>query len=163
MPQYSRDALPAGYSHLQTAGWFAAGAAITAVFSGSLAPAAVHSTLPVVLTVGMIVPSFTWAVQVTASALWLPSALRRVYWDALGRICFLGSVALLPAAIVNLCLPPAPLWISVLNVLASVAVMAVVLFRLTTTRGIPTAWPMSWCLTIAVNMGLFIWASWCWW
>jgi hypothetical protein len=157
------DLSPANYSYPKTAAWFAAGAAITAIFSGSLATKAVHADLPEVLCVGMIVPSFTWVVQMSASAIGLSRALRRMYWGDLGRICLLGSVALLPAAIVNLCLTSAPLWMSAVNVLASVAIMAVALFHLAESHGIASPWPISWCLTIAVNMGLFIWSSWRWW
>jgi len=161
------DALPGaprtGYSYSETAGWFLAGGAITAIFSGSLAPAAVHSTLFEVLVVGMLVPSFTWIVQMSAAAIRLPEEQRRLYWGDLGRICLLGSVALLPAAIINLCLQPASLWVSAVNVLASVALMALALFQLAGEHGIAPAWPISWCLTIAVNMGLFIWSSWRWW
>jgi len=154
---------PAGYSDLATAGWFISGAVVTAIFSGSLAPAATNAELREVLLVGMLVPSFTWVVQATASAVAFPSALRRLYWGDLGRICLLGSIALLPAAIINLCLPPAPLWISAANVLASVVLMAAALFRLTRPHGISPAWPISWCLTITVNMCLFVRASWNWW
>ena len=50
-----------------------------------------------VLAVGMLVPSFTWAVQLSASGLALSAAQRKLYWGDLGRICLLGSVALLPA------------------------------------------------------------------
>lgn len=157
------DATPAGYSYPRTAGWFTAGAVVTAIFSGSLAPAAVHATLAEVLLVGMVVPSFTWVVQLTASAVALTPERRRLYWGDLGRICLLGSVALLPAAIVNLAFQPAPLWISAANVLASVALMAAALFRLSARHGRSPAWPISWCLTITVNMCLFVWSSWKWW
>jgi len=154
---------PAGYSYAATAGWFGAGGAVTAVFSGSLAALATNAELAEVLIVGMLVPSFTWVVQMTASAIGLPSALRRLYWGDLGRVCMIGSVALLPAAIVNLCLPQAPLWLSAGNVLISVAIMGAELFRRSSRHGIASGWPISWCLTITVNMGLFVWSSWGWW
>ena len=156
-------AIPAGYAYPATAGWFGAGAMVTAVFSGSLAALARNADLAEVLMVGMIVPSFTWVVQMTASGIGLPSALRRLYWGDLGRVCLLGSIALLPAAIVNLCLPQAPLWLSAGNVLTSVALMAVELFRRSARQGIAPGWPVSWCLTITVNMALFVLASWGWW
>ena len=89
-------AIPAGYSYPATAGWFGAGAAVTAVFSGSLAMLARNAELAEVLMVGMVVPSFTWVVQMTASGIALPSALRRLYWGDLGRVCLLSSTALLP-------------------------------------------------------------------
>ncbi|MCE9604361.1 MAG: hypothetical protein K8U03_05585 [Planctomycetia bacterium] len=155
--------IPRGYSYLETAGWFAAGAVVTAIFSGSLAWTTERAGLMEVLIVGMLVPSFTWVVQISASAIGLAGALRQVYWGDLGRICLIGSVALLPAAIVNLCLSQAPIWVSAVNVLASVAIMAAALFRLTRGHGIAPVWPVSWCLTITVNMCLFVWSSWGWW
>ena len=155
--------IPTGYSYPATAGWFAAGAAVTAIFSSSLAALAAHARLAEVLVVGMLVPSFTWVVQMGVSAARMPGAVRRLYWGDLGRVCLLGSVALLPAAIVNLSLPRAPLWLSGANVLVSVALMGVALFRRSARQGIGPGWPISWCLTISVNMGLFIWSSWGWW
>ena len=156
-------AIPVGYSYPATAGWFIAGAAVTAVFSASLSALAKNAGLPEVLLVGMLVPSFTWVVQLSASTVGLTRELRRLYWGDLGRVCLLGSVALLPAAIVNLCLPQAPLWLSGANVLASVAFMGLDLFRRSARQGILLGWPISWCLTITVNMGLFAWSSWAWW
>jgi hypothetical protein len=86
-----------------------------------------------------------------------------LYWGDLGRICLIGSVALLPAAIDNLCLPRAPLWLSAANVLVSIAVMGADLFRRSAQHAIGQGWPLFWCLTITVNMMLFLWASWAWW
>ena len=65
--------IPAGYSYPVTAGWFVAGAAVTAAFSGSLAALARNAGLAEVLVVGMLVPSFTWVVQMSASAIGFPS------------------------------------------------------------------------------------------
>ena len=152
-----------GYSLISTALWFAAGGAVTAVFSGSLARLAVHAGLPEVLAVGMIVPCFTWVVHLGASGLFLPPSKRRLYWGDLGRICLIGSLALLPAAIANLCLSKAPLWLSAANVLTSVAIMGAELFRRSARHKIAWAWPLCWCLTITVNMMLFLWASRAWW
>ena len=95
---------PAGYSYLATILWFLGGAVITALFSGSLAVLA-HDIDPVeVLIVGMIVPSFTWVVQFSASMIGLSVAQRRLYWGDLSRVCLVGSVALLPVGFLNLCL-----------------------------------------------------------
>jgi len=163
MPNAPGVVVPAGYSYPATACWFTAGGLVTAIFSGSLAPAAVQAELFEVLLVGMLVPSFTWVVQTGASAAAMSADMRRVYWGDLGRICLLGSFALLPAAIVNLVWPPAPLWISAANVLVSVVLMAAMLFRLAARHGIAKGWPISWCLTITVNMCLFVWASRGWW
>jgi hypothetical protein len=157
------DSLFQGYSFAATAFWFIAGGVVTAIFSGSLALLAPNADLSEVLAVGMIVPSFTWAVQISAAAILLTAELRRFYWGDLGRICLLGSFALLPAAIANLLVPRMPLWCSIANVLVSVTVMALALFRLSKQHGISIAWPISWCLTIATNMLLFVWASRGWW
>ena len=160
----TRDAdTPPGYSLPATAAWFVAGGVVTAVFSGSLAFLAKHAGMAEVLAVGMLVPSFTWVVQTSASALALPAKQRRLYWGDLGHICLVGSFALLPAAAVNLCVPQPPLWLSAANVLASVALMAADLFRRTARHGIAPLWPISWCLTITVNMMLFLWSSREWW
>ena len=153
----------ANYSYPATAGWFIAGAIVTAPFSGSLAMLAQNAELGEVLFVGMLVPSFTWVVQLTASAIGLSSKLRRVYWGELGRVCLLGSVALLPAAIINLCFSQTPLWVSGVNVLTSVAIMGATLYRRTTRLGITPGWAISWVFTITVNMDLFMWASRRWW
>lgn len=153
---------PAGYSYLATILRFLGGAVITALFSGSLAVLA-HDIDPVeVLIVGMIVPSFTWVVQFSASMIGLSAAQRRLYWGGLGRVCLIGSVALLPAGFLNLCLPQPVVWFSALNVLMSVAVMGVILFRLCRREGIAWGCPTSWCFTICFNMGLFLWCSWHW-
>lgn len=155
--------ISSGYSYPATAGWFIAGAVVTAPFSGSLFMLAENAELGEVFFVGMLIPSFTWVVQMTASAICMPSQLRRVYWGELGRVCLLGSVALLPAAIINLCWTHAPLWVSEVNVLISVAIMGVALYRRTTRHGIARGWPISWLFTITVNMDLFMWASRRWW
>jgi len=157
------EEIPAGYSYAATAGWFLAGAAVTAAFSGSLAALAANAGPTEVLGVGMLVPCFTWVVQLGASGVALPAVPRRLYWGDLGRICLLGSVALLPAAVANLFVARTPLWLSAGNVLASVALMGVTLFRRSARHGIPSGWPISWCLTITVNMMLFLWASRGWW
>ena len=159
-----RDAaILVGYSYPATAGWFLAGGAVTAVFSGSLAMLAKNVELTEVLIVGMVVPCFTWVVQLTASAVGLSADKQRLYWGDLGRICFWGSVALLPAGNLNLVMPQPPLWLSAANVLGSVAIMGAMLFRLSAKHGIAWGWPLSWCVTIAVNMTLFVMSSWSWW
>jgi hypothetical protein len=155
--------IPLGYSYLATAVWFLAGGIVTAVFSGSLFVLARDVSFSEVLFVGMIVPCFTWVVQLSAVWFGLPPAKRRIYWGDLGRICLIGSVALLPAGIVNLILPDVSWWVSAANVLASVALMGMVLFCFSAKHGIAFGWPLSWCVTIGVNMGLFLWFSSDWW
>lgn len=159
----SHATVPEGYSYPATAAWFVAGAVVTALFSGSLAMLARNAGLAEVLFVGMVVPSFTWVVQLSASGIALTPERRRLYWGDLGRVCLLGSVALLPAAIGNVVVARPALWPSAANVLASVALMGGTLFRLSARHGIPLSWPIFWCLTITVNMMLFVWSSWRWW
>lgn len=154
---------PPGYSYLQTAIWFAAGGAVTAIFSASLAALTSNAGLTEVLAVGMVVPCFTWVVQLAASGVGLSAKQRRLYWGDLGRVCLLGSVALLPAAIVNLSVSQPSRWLSAANVLASVAIMGADLFRRSARHRTGLGWPLSWCLTITVNMLLFLWVSRRWW
>lgn len=135
---------------------------MTALFSGSLYFLASGVSFAEVLVTGMIVPSFTWVVQSSAAALLMNADMRWRYWAALGRICLLGSVALVPAAVLNLCFAP-PLWPSVANVVASVLVMAAALFVLSRRACIDWRWPASWCATIACNMAIFATVSWHWW
>ena len=164
MEEPDADRPPLDPSVLTVAGRFVAGAAITALFSGSLARCTSKAGWVTVLAVGMIVPSFTWVVQLTLSGvLLLPAKSCWDYWADLGYVCVVGSVALLPAAAVNFCLPHPPLWFSAANVLASVLLMAGTLFWRTARHGIASVWPVSWCVTITVNMLLFLWASWGWW
>ncbi len=71
MAERSAGILPE-YPYPATARWFFGGALVTAVFSGSLAVLATEVGLPEVLIVGMLVPSFTWVVQLSAAAVGLP-------------------------------------------------------------------------------------------
>ena len=151
------------YSYLATAIWFLAGGMVTAPFSGSLVMMAKNASFAEVLTVGMIVPSFTWVVQMSAAALLMQAEQRKIYLGDLGRICVLGSFALWPAAIYNLIVAQPLLWLSAANVLASVAVMAIALFRYSAIHNRSNWWPFSWCVTITVNMCLFLLSSWKWW
>lgn len=157
------ERVPPGYSYAATAILFLLGGLVTAVFSGSLVKIAKHADFPEVLLTGMVIPTFTWAVQLTASGLLLSAPARRLYWGDLGRICLLGSFALLPAGILNLVAPGSSWWWSSGNVLLSVVIMAADLFRRCAGHGIPWGWPASWCATISVNMTLFYLASRHWW
>ncbi len=150
-------------SLVATAGWFAAGGIVTAAFSGSLIRLAPHTPTAEVLSLGMVVPSFTWAIQLIASALAMTSPQRRTYWNDLGCTCLLGSVALLPAAVANLALSQPPWWLSAANVLVSVAAMGATLRDLSSRHGISPIWPLGWVVTITANMLLFLWVSRRWW
>jgi hypothetical protein len=152
-----------GNSYWLSAAWFMAGGLLTAAFSGSLVRLTTKAGFAEVLAVGMLVPSFTWVVQLGLATIGLAGKARRVYVGALARVCLLGSFALLPAAIVNWCAANPPGWISVTNVLLSAALMGGELFRRTARSGLSPAWPTSWCLTISLNMALFLFASRAWW
>ena len=142
---------------------FIAGGLVTAVFSGSLYEIAHGVSLTEVLAVGLVVPSFTWLAQLTAAFFWLYRDQRRVYARDLAWVCLVGSVALLPAAIANFLITDAPLALSVANVVASVLLMATLIFLRSVLHGVSVIWPMSWCTFIAMNMTLFAWVSRHWW
>jgi hypothetical protein len=147
----------------KTAVLFLVGGVVTAVFSASLDVPAVNAGMAEVLGIGMLVPSFTWLVQMSASLLTMPPVMRRQYWYALGRACAIGSFALLPAAIANLTIAGLSPWYSAANVLVCVAVMAIDVFRQCRHAGIGIGWPTSWLCTITLNMSLFAWSSRMWW
>jgi hypothetical protein len=142
---------------------FLLGGAVTAVFSGSLDFPAANVGFLEVIALGMLVPSFTWIVQLSSSLLTMPSIPRNRYWAALGRACAIGSFALLPAAIANLTIAGISPMYSAINVIASVVAMAWDLFRQCRIAGIAMGWPVSWCLTISLNMSIFVWSSRAWW
>jgi hypothetical protein len=156
------DASP-GYTYRATVAWFIAGGMVTAPFSASLARLTTSATFAEVILVGMFVPCFTWVVQTAASGWLLPATQRRLYWGDLGRTCFWGSVALLPAAAFNLVVVDPPRSPSAANVLASVLFMTADLYRRSTRHGVPLVWPLSFLPTICFNMALFLWASRHWW
>ncbi len=141
---------------------FALGGIVTAPFSASLACLARDVDWRWVLFVGMVVPSFTWIVQITASAALMRGGAWRSYWDDLSVVCLIGSAALLPAAIANVAIAGLSGWWSAANVIASVTLMAVLMF--VRSRGVRAIkWPISWCATIAINMAIFVFSSRSWW
>ena len=142
---------------------FIAGAVVTSLFSGSSAVLARNASLSKVLSVGLVVPSFTWVVQLGASYGLMKSTDRSLYWAELGWVCLLGSIALLRAAILNFSLSEPPLCVSAANVLASVAMMGITHYRRSIRLGIAPVWPISWGFTITVNMALFVWVGRAWW
>lgn len=143
--------------------WFAGGGLVTAFFSASLYRHATQASFGEVLLTGMIVPSFTWVVQLSSSWLLLRPATRSFYWNDLGHVCFWGSVALLPAAVINALDLPFGLLGSALNVLVSVVLMGWLLLRRTQAHSIHWLWPVGWCCTIALNMAIFVTVSRHWW
>jgi len=142
---------------------FVGGGVVTAAFSASLVHLTTKANLMEVLSIGMIVPSFTWLVQLSASGLCLRGNARRAYWLDLGWICLIGSFALLPAAIFNFVVANPPWWPSAANVIISVALMSAELFRRSIRNGRSMGWPISWTLTIILNMTLFVMFSRSWW
>lgn len=131
---------------------------VTAIFSVSLKVFFADESWTINLSKGLLIPCFTWTVQLILSAIFLDGEERLVYWEQLGVICLVGSIALLPAAIYNFAAEkPLPI-VSVINVLASVAVMSLTLFARLKPRGFKTRWAIGWTATIFVNMSLYLYS-----
>lgn len=128
---------------------------VTAVFSVSLKTFFAAESWTLNLSKGLLIPCFTWTVQLILSALLLGGADRLFYWTQLGVICLVGSIALLPAGVYNfLVAAPSPL-VSIFSVLVCVAIMCVTLyFRLKPQKFSPF-WTLGWTATIIVNMSLY--------
>jgi len=109
-----------------------------------------------VLIKGLLIPCFTWTVQLLLSAAFLKTEDRLTYWNSLGWVCLIGSIALLPAAFYNLRSAKPLMWISILNVLASVVLMAVALHFLLRRAGFRWLWTLSWVVLIVINMSLYL-------
>jgi hypothetical protein len=75
---------------------------VTAVFSASLKVFFQEVSWREVLIKGLLIPCFTWTIQLLLSAVFLKSQDRLTYWNRLGWVCLIGSFALLPAAFYNL-------------------------------------------------------------
>lgn len=129
---------------------------VTAVFSASLKVFFQEISWREVLIKGLLIPCFTWTVQLLLSAAFLKTDDRLTYWNRLGWVCLIGSFALLPAAFYNLCSATPWVWISILNVLASVMLMAVTLRFLLQRAGFRWLWTLSWFVLIIINMSLYL-------
>jgi hypothetical protein len=129
---------------------------VTAVFSASLKVFFHAVSWREVLIKGLLIPCFTWAVQLLLSAAFLKTEDRLTYWNRLGWVCLLGSIALLPSAFYNLRSVTPSVWISILNVLASVVLMAVTLHLLLRRAGFRRLWTLSWVVLIVINMSLYL-------
>jgi len=129
---------------------------VTAVFSASLKVFFQVNSWREVLIKGLLIPCFTWTVQLLLSAVFLKTADRLTYWNRLGWVCLIGSIALLPAAFYNLRSPAPGVWISILNVLASVVLMAVTLHFLLRRAGFRWLWTFSWVVLIIINISLYL-------
>jgi hypothetical protein len=128
---------------------------VTAVFSVSLKTFFAGESWTLNLSKGLLIPCFTWTVQLILSALLLRGADRLFYWTQLGVICLVGSVALVPAGIYNFLVEGPSPYISIASVLLCVAIMCVTLyFRLKPEKFSPL-WTLGWTATIIVNMTLY--------
>jgi hypothetical protein len=135
---------------------FIASFLVTAVFSASLKVFFLEVSWREVLIKGLLIPCFTWTVQLLLSAAFLKTDDRLTYWNRLGWVCLIGSIALLPAAFYNLRTATPWVWISILNVLASVVLMAVILHLLLRRAGFRWLWTLSWVILIVINMSLYL-------
>ena len=137
---------------------FIASFLVTAVFSASLKVFFTEVSWSEVLTKGLLIPCFTWSVQLIASFVLLDAERRVVYWTQLGWVCLIGSFALLPAAFYNFASSRPLVMISVANVLASVVLMFVVLGHRLRQHEFHWGWTMSFVLVIAINMSLYLYS-----
>jgi hypothetical protein len=129
---------------------------VTAVFSASLKVFFQAVEWREVLLKGLLIPCFTWTVQLLLSAAFLDRQSRLKYWNRLGWVCLIGSVALLPAAFYNYLTVQPRVWISIVNVLMSVVLMAITLHLLLRRAGFRWLWTLSWVVLIAINMSLYL-------
>jgi hypothetical protein len=131
---------------------------VTAVFSFSLKTFFVDESWTQTLSKGLLIPCFTWTVLLVASAIYLTGERRLEYWAQLGVVCLIGSIALLPAAFYNFfAAAPSPA-VSVVNVLASVAIMFLTLYARLKARRFDSRWAFGWMAAIVVNMLLYIYS-----
>lgn len=135
---------------------FVASFFVTAIFSSSLKVFFADVSWSEVLTKGLLIPCFTWSVQLIASALLMNTERRVIYWTQLGWVCLIGSFALLPAAFYNFASSQPMMMISVANVLASVVLMFVTLYFRLKQRGFNFGWALSFLFVITVNMSLYL-------
>ena len=135
---------------------FAGSFLVTAVFSASLKVFFQAVTWREVLLKGLLIPCFTWTIQILLSAICFDGPGRLRYWNRLGWVCLIGSVALLPAAFYNYLTVQPWVWISIINVLASVVLMAITLHVLLQRDGFRWLWTLSWVVLIVINMSLYL-------
>ena|SRR5689334_17157885 len=129
---------------------------VTAVFSASLKVFFQALSWREVLIKGLVIPCFTWTVQLLLSAVVLDGKSRLRYWNRLGWVCLIGSIALLPAAFYNFLAMKPSVWISIANVLGSVVLMAITLHTLLRRDGFRWQWTLSWVVLIVINMSLYL-------
>lgn len=129
---------------------------VTAVFSASLKAFFETVSWREVLLKGLLIPCFTWTIQLLLSAVFMDAKSRLRYWTWLGWVCLIGSFALLPAAFYNFLTAQPSVWISIVNVLASVVLMAITLHVLLRRDGFRWQWTLSWVVLIVINMSLYL-------
>jgi len=137
---------------------FLASFLVTAIFSISLKVFFNEIPWSEVLTKGLVIPCFTWTMQLILSAIFLNSARRLIYWTQLGWVCLIGSIALMPAAVYNFLFPQPFVVVSVINVLASVALMGVLLHMRLKAREFRGGWTASFVVLIVINMSLYLYS-----
>ncbi len=138
---------------------FALSFLVTAVFSVSIKTFFAAESWTLNLSKGLIIPCFTWTVQLLLSAFLLRGADRLFYWTQLGVICVIGSFALLPAAFYNFAVSnPSPV-ISIVSVLACVLIMCVTLYFRLKPGSFNLLWTLGWTATIIVNMSLYAYSA----
>lgn len=128
---------------------------VTAVFSFSIKTFFAAESWTLNLSKGLLIPCFTWTVQLVLSAFLLRGAERIFYWTQLGIICLVGSIALLPAAFYNFAVAVPSPYFSIFSVLLCVAIMCVTLYFLLKPHRYNFLWTLGWTATIIVNMSLY--------
>jgi hypothetical protein len=128
---------------------------VTAVFSVSIKKFFAAESWALNLSKGLLIPCFTWTVQLILSAFLLRGAERLFYWTQLGVICLVGSVALVPAGLYNFAVDAPSPYVSIASVLLCVAIMCVTLYFRLKPRGYNPLWTIGWTATIIVNMSLY--------
>jgi asparagine N-glycosylation enzyme membrane subunit Stt3 len=128
---------------------------VTAVFSVSIKKFFAAESWTLNLSKGLLIPCFTWTVQLVLSALLLRGAERLFYWTQLGVICLVGSIALLPAGFYNFAVDAPSPYVSIFSVLLCVAIMCVTLYFRLKPRAYNVLWTIGWTATIIVNMSLY--------
>ncbi|HET6980195.1 MAG TPA: hypothetical protein VFI24_27930 [Pyrinomonadaceae bacterium] len=129
---------------------------VTAVFSTSLKVFFATVSWREVLIKGLLIPCFTWTIQLLLSAVFLDGNSRLRYWNGLGWVCLIGSIALLPAAFYNYLIIQPWVWISIINVLLSVVLMTITLHVLLRRDGFRWQWTLSFVVLIVINMSLYL-------
>lgn len=128
---------------------------VTTVFSVSLKTFFSADAMMRDLSKGLIIPFFTWIVQLALSAFLLRGDERFFYWTQLGIVCLIGSIALLPAAFYNFAIDnPLPI-VSIVSVLLCVVIMCITLYFRLKPHKYNLLWTLGWTLTIIVNMSLY--------